>query len=159
MISLSKARFCDFSHRGYGNGFFEIGWWNYVTTASKPHIPFLWGIFLRLDSSSSCGEGIFVFTSKSAIYTAFELLFLWSERKWRPPRKIWQKNYNVPCFHDSLAVLIGSETSGEEKTAKFLRKLKVSTLGKFIVKVQFLSHYFSASLYTMARPVLLLNVV
>ena len=22
MISLSKARFCDFSHRGYGNGFF-----------------------------------------------------------------------------------------------------------------------------------------
>ena len=22
VISLSKARFCDFSHRGYGNGFF-----------------------------------------------------------------------------------------------------------------------------------------
>ena len=25
-----------------------------MTIASKPHIPFLWGIFLRLDSSSSC---------------------------------------------------------------------------------------------------------
>ena len=31
VISLSKARFCDFSHMGYGNGFFE-------TIASKPHI-------------------------------------------------------------------------------------------------------------------------
>ena len=37
--------------------FFEIGWWNYMTIASKPHIPFLWGIFLRLDSSSSCCDG------------------------------------------------------------------------------------------------------
>ena len=54
MILLSKARFCDFSHRGYGNGFFEIGRGNYMTIASKPNIPFLWGIFLRLGSSSSC---------------------------------------------------------------------------------------------------------
>ena len=25
--------------------FFEIGWWNYMTIASKPPIPFLWRIF------------------------------------------------------------------------------------------------------------------
>ena len=56
MILLLKARFCDFSHRGYGNGFFEIGWWTYMTIASKPHIPFLWRIFLRLGSSSLCSS-------------------------------------------------------------------------------------------------------
>ena len=39
--------------------------------------------------------GIFVFTSKSALYTAFVLLFLCNERKWCPPRKIRQKNYSV----------------------------------------------------------------
>ena len=32
------------------------------------------------------------FYFKSALYTAFKLLFLWSERKWRPPRNIRQKN-------------------------------------------------------------------
>ena len=47
-----KARFCDFSHRA-GQGL-RIGRWKHMTTASKLHIPFLWGIFLRLDSSSSC---------------------------------------------------------------------------------------------------------
>ena len=35
--------------------FFEIGRWNYIELASKPHIPFLWGIFLRLGSTSSSG--------------------------------------------------------------------------------------------------------
>ena len=34
--------------------FFEIGKGNYMTIASKPHIPFLWRIFLRLSSTSSC---------------------------------------------------------------------------------------------------------
>ena len=38
--------------------------------------------------------GIFVFTSKSALYTAFVLLFLCNERKWCPPRKIRQKIKN-----------------------------------------------------------------
>ena len=31
-----------------------IGWWNYMAIASKAHILFLWRIFLRLGSSSSC---------------------------------------------------------------------------------------------------------
>ena len=31
------------------------------------------------------------FTSKSALYTDFELILLWSERKWCPPPKIRQK--------------------------------------------------------------------
>ena len=47
VISLTGATETDF---------FEIGWWNYMTIASKPHIPFLWEIFLRLDSSSSSCE-------------------------------------------------------------------------------------------------------
>ena len=42
--------------------FFEIGWWNNMTIASKPHIPFLWRIFLRLDSNSSCSESFYILT-------------------------------------------------------------------------------------------------
>ena len=36
VISLKGATETDFV---------EIGWWNYMTIASKPHIPFLWRIF------------------------------------------------------------------------------------------------------------------
>ena len=55
MISFSKARFCDFSQRATEMEFFENGRWNYMTIASRPHIPFLWWVFLRLGSTSSCG--------------------------------------------------------------------------------------------------------
>ena len=61
VISPSKARFCDFSLRGYGNGFFWDWLWNYMTIASKPHIPFLWRNFLRLGSSSSCCVILYLF--------------------------------------------------------------------------------------------------
>ena len=46
MIFLSGATETDF---------FENSRWNYMKIASKWHIPFLWRIFLRLGSPSSCG--------------------------------------------------------------------------------------------------------
>ena len=36
--------------------------WNYIELASKPHIPFLWGMFLRLGSISSCCEHLTKFS-------------------------------------------------------------------------------------------------
>ena len=51
MISPLKARFCDFFTVATETDFFE---WSYMTIAFKPHILFLWRIFLRLGSSSSC---------------------------------------------------------------------------------------------------------
>ena len=58
--------------------FFEIGWWNYMTMASKLHIPFLWRIFLRLGSSSSCCEQLL----RSRVQ---------ANKKWRRYLKCWKQ--------------------------------------------------------------------
>ena len=47
--------------------FFEIGRWNYIELASKPHIPFLWGIFLRLGSTSSCCDALCMRSESNAL--------------------------------------------------------------------------------------------
>ena len=51
-----KQAFMIFLSGATKSDFFEIGMWNYKELASKPHIPFLWRIFLRLGSTSSCCE-------------------------------------------------------------------------------------------------------
>ena len=59
---ISSVQWFHFRKRGFviflsgatKTDFFEIGRWKYMTIASKPHIPLVWRIFLRLDSSSSC---------------------------------------------------------------------------------------------------------
>ena len=59
---ISSVQWFHFRKRGFvifltgatETDFFEIGWWNYMAIASKPHIPFLWRIFLKLGSTSSC---------------------------------------------------------------------------------------------------------
>ena len=56
--------------------FFEIGRWNFMTIVSKPHIPFLWRIFLRLGSSSPCCDLSLSFSTASCI------LFLLIFKEW-----------------------------------------------------------------------------
>ena len=50
-----KWRFMIFLSGATEMDFFENSSWNYMKIASKPHIPFLWRIFLRLHSPSSFG--------------------------------------------------------------------------------------------------------
>ena len=50
-----KWHFVIFLSGAMETDFFENSRWNYMTIASKRHIPFLWRIFLRLGSRSSCG--------------------------------------------------------------------------------------------------------
>ena len=54
VISLSKARFCDFSNRGYGNGFF-LDWWLKLHDNSfqTPYSVSVEDFFLSFGSSSS----------------------------------------------------------------------------------------------------------
>ena len=52
---FQKRGFVIFLNGATETDFFENGRWNYMTIASRPHIPFLWWVFLRLGSTSSCG--------------------------------------------------------------------------------------------------------
>ena len=45
------------------------------------------------------------FTSKSALYTDFELILLWSERKWCPPPKIRQKKISFKSTAEGIIIL------------------------------------------------------
>ena len=70
-----KTGFVIFLTRATKTDFFEIGWWNYLTIASNPHIPFLWSIFLRLGSSSSCCERFF-FACRESSKNMFDVVIL-----------------------------------------------------------------------------------
>ena len=77
-IGWKKCKVLWFFSRGYGIGFFWECRWKYMTIACKPHILFLWWVFLRLGSTSSCGVIFmcFLFLSQSGKIDSFSILVL-----------------------------------------------------------------------------------
>ena len=75
---------------------------------------------IRLFKRGHQCQGIFVFNSNSALFTAFELIFLCSEWKWRPPRKIRQKKFSFKSTAVVISLYLRNDTEISEYNSNML---------------------------------------